>query len=234
MNRGIGREDISMAAPRMFRGSRSLCRIAILAGLAVLPAAVANAHPHVFVTAKEELIFSPGGLVIAVRHTWKFDDMYSAFITQGLGQPGQVLTKEQLAPLAKTNVESLAEFKFFTVVKAAGKEGEFDAPTDYWNEQGSDKLVTLHFTLPLKTPASASRVLTLLVYDPTYFVAFTLDDKNPISMVSAPNGCSSSISKPQPLDVKDNQKLSESFFTNMSPGSDFGVKLAERAIVACP
>ncbi len=212
----------------------SLLWTAILSALICLPPVMASAHPHVFVTAKEELIFSPDGLVSAVRHTWKFDDMYSAFIIQGLGPAGQVLTKEQLAPLAKTNVESLAEFKFFTVVKAGGKESEFDEPIDYWSEEGNDKLVTLHFTLPLKTPASASRVFTLLVYDPTYFVAFSLDETAPIGLVSAPSGCSSSISKPKPLDTGDNQKLSESFFTNMSPGSDFGVKLAERAIVACP
>ena len=212
----------------------SLLRSAILAGLSCLGPATAMAHPHVFVTAKEELIFSPEGLVTAVRHTWKFDEMYSAFIVQGLGPPGQVLTREQLAPLAKTNVESLADFKYFTVVKAGGKEDEVDAPIDYWSEEGNDKLVTLHFTLPLKTPASASRVFTLLVYDPTYFVAFTLDDKDPIALVSAPSGCPSSISKPKPLDATDTQKLSESFFTNMSPGTDFGVKLAERAIVACP
>ena len=40
--------------------------------------------------------------------------------------------------------------------------------------------------------------------------------------------------KPKALDPSDTQKLNESFFTNMSPGQDFGIKLAERAIVACP
>ena len=40
--------------------------------------------------------------------------------------------------------------------------------------------------------------------------------------------------RPKPLEASDSQKLSESYFTNMSPGMDFGIKLASRVIVACP
>jgi ABC-type uncharacterized transport system substrate-binding protein len=205
-----------------------------LATLASLPALPADAHPHVFVTATEEVLFGPNGQVTGIRHAWRFDDMYSSFVTQGLGPEGAILTKEQMAPVAKTNVESLAEFGYFTVVKSAGKASEFGAPVDYWLDESSDKLVTLHFTLPLKTPASAKTVLSLAVYDPTYFVSFSLAERDPVTLSAAPSGCSSSVSKPKALDATDNQKLSESFFSNMSPGIDFGIKLAERAIIACP
>ena len=208
---------------------------AVLFGLVALCASMpAKAHPHVFITAKAEILFGPKGLITGVRHSWKFDDMYSAFIIQGIGNPGEALSKEQLAPLAKTNVESLSEFKYFTVVKVAGKPTVFGDPIDYWNEQGADKAITLHFTLPLKEPMTGAKLLILLVYDPTYFVAFSLDDKEPVTLTSPPNGCSTSISKPKDLDPGDKQKLSESFFTNLSPGTDFGLKLAARAIVACP
>ena len=206
----------------------------LFAVLLLFPAARAEAHPHVFVTATEEVLFDPAGRVTGIRHSWKFDDMYSAFMVQGLGTEGAILTREQLAPLAKTNVESLNEFAYFTSVKAAGKVSLFADPVDYWIEEGSDKLLTLHFTLPLKSPASAKTVLSLAIYDPTYFVAFSLSDKDPIKLDAAPSGCSASVSKPKPLDATDSQKLSESFFTNMSPGTDFGIKLAERAIIACP
>jgi len=132
----------------------SRLRTAVFAVLATLPAAAAQAHPHVFVTAKEEVLFGPNGQVTGVRHAWTFDDMYSAFVIQGVGPEGQVLTREQLAPLAKTNVESLAEFSYFTIVKSSGKQSEFGDPADYWLEEGADKIMTLHFTLPLKAPAS--------------------------------------------------------------------------------
>lgn len=197
-------------------------------------AGAAEAHPHVFVTAKEQVIFGPDGKAVGIRAAWTFDDMYSSFVTQGLGTPDQILTSEQMAPLAKTNVDSLAEFGYFTVAKAGGHQLEFAPPTDYSLQESQDKLVTLFFTLPLKTPVKAKPALTVSVYDPTYFVSFGLDEKAPVSFASAPSGCSSSVIKPRPLDASDNQKLSESFFANMSPGQDFGIKLASKVIVACP
>ena len=207
----------------------------VLAAAACLGSAtVAEAHPHVFVVAKEQVIFGPDGKVSGIRAAWTFDDMYSSFLVQGIGSPDQMLTSEQLAPLAKTNVESLAEFGYFTVAKVSGKQLEFKEPVDYALEEGPDKLLTLVFTLPLKRPVAAAPAFSLSVYDPTYFVSFEFADKDPIGLASAPPGCSSSIAKPRPLDAGDNQKLSEAFFTNMSPGTDFGIKLASRAIVACP
>ncbi len=214
---------------------RSSLSRALLPALALIAAGgAASAHPHVFVTARQVILFAPDGRVSGIRAAWTFDDMYSSFVTQGIGSPDQILTPAQLAPLAKTNVDSLAEFGYFTVVKAAGKALEFDAPVDYSLDESPDKLVTLHFTLPLKAPAEANRALTLQVYDPTYFVDFEFADKDPIVMQNAPSGCSTNVVKPRPLDSGDNQKLSEAFFTNMSPGMDFGIKMASRVVVACP
>ncbi len=206
--------------------------LAALLGLTT--AQPASAHPHVFVVAKEAVVFAPDGRVTGIRAAWTFDDMYSSFAIQGLGPPDQILTSEQLAPLAKTNVESLAEFGYFTVAKMAGKALEFGAPIDYSLDETPDKLVTLHFTLPLAEPAPANKAMTLQVYDPTYFVSFDFDDKAPVALQGAPAGCSTSVSKPRALDSGDTQKLSEAFFTNMSPGMDFGIKMASRIVVACP
>ncbi len=194
----------------------------------------ALAHPHVFVTAKESLVFAPDGRISAIKATWTFDDMYSSFAIQGLGDPDKILTRDELAPLAKTNVDSLAEFGWFTVGKTGGKAVLFNDPVDYWLEEGQDKLITLHFTLPLKVPTRTGSFFSLQVYDPTYFVAFDYDPKTPVTLVDAPTGCSVSVAKPASLDSTDSQKLSEAFFTNMSPGMDFGIKLAPRAIIACP
>ena len=45
---------------------------------------VAQAHPHVWATIQTELIFARDGAVTGVRHSWTFDDMYSAFATTGI------------------------------------------------------------------------------------------------------------------------------------------------------
>lgn len=194
----------------------------------------AQAHPHVWVTAHEDVIFQPDGKIAAIRNSWVFDDMYSAFAVQGLAKDGQLATKEQLAPLAKTNVESLAEFGYFTFAKNAGQNVDFGLPRDYSLEERPDKLVVLTFTVPLKEPLDPGKAFTFSVYDPTFFVDFSLAKTDPVALVSAPKGCSIGVLGANPLDVDDAKKLSEAFYQNLSPGANFGMKLADRVIVACP
>ncbi|WP_457795498.1 DUF1007 family protein [Methylocystis sp. S23] len=197
-------------------------------------AAPAQAHPHVWVAVRSEVVFGPDGKVTGVRHAWEFDEMYSAFAVQGLGKGGKPPTREELAPLAKTNVESLAEFDYFTYARQNNAKAAFKPPEDVYLEANDKKIVTLRFFLPLETPVTAKKPFSFQVYDPTYFVSFALEKKDPVKLASAPAGCSVSLMEPAPLVAADNQKLSEAFFQNMSPGADFGVKLATRAIVACP
>lgn len=194
----------------------------------------ALAHPHVWVAAREEVLFDAQGRVEAIRHIWTFDEMYSAFAVQGLGKDGQPPTREELAPLAKTNVESLAEFQYFTAVKTGPTYQEFGEPRDYSLEADAQKIVTLRFTLPLKTPISAHKPLTFMVYDPTYFVSIELEKKDPVILKNPPSGCSMSTIKPEPLSASDQSKMTESYLSGLAPGQDFGVKLAPRTLVACP
>jgi ABC-type uncharacterized transport system substrate-binding protein len=180
------------------------------------------------------VIFDAKGEIEAIRNAWTFDEMYSAFVTEGQSTDGQLLTKEELAPLAKTNVESLTEFDYFTYAKEARQNVEFGTPINYSLEQRQDKLVVLRFTLPLKTPASASKAFSFQVYDPTYFVDFEMDQQDPVTLAGAPKGCSVNVLGANPLETADAKKLSESFFSGLSPGFNFGIKLASRIIVACP
>jgi len=180
------------------------------------------------------VIFDAGGKVAAIRHVWVFDDMYSAFATQGLGKDGAPLTPEDLAPLAKTNVESLVDFDYFTRARAGNAKIAFATPIDYGLVENEQKRVVLTFTLPLKSPASAATAFTFQVYDPSYFVAFSLDRQDPVDLVNAPPGCTAKVLGSDPLSQSESQKLSESFFSGLSPGDDFGIRLASRVIVACP
>src|ERR1051325_4838150 len=125
---------ISSARTRRFDAGRPMTArhfclfFAMLAGLATA-AGPASAHPHVWVTVKSEIVYAPDGSITGVRHAWTFDDMFSIFATQGLEskKKGQ-FTREELAPLAKVNVESLKEYDFFTYAKADGKSVEFKEP----------------------------------------------------------------------------------------------------------
>ena len=145
-----------------------LLRCLALAALAFCLAAPAYAHPHVWVTMKSELVYAPDGSVTGVRHAWTFDDMFSVFATQGLESKEKgKFTREELAPLAQVNVKSLKEYDYFTIAHANGKKAELNPPVDYWLEF-TDGLLTLHFTLPFKTPVKAQG-LEVEMYDPTWF-----------------------------------------------------------------
>ncbi len=208
---------------------------ALLCCLAALLGAVraAQAHPHVWVTMTSELVFAPDGSVTGVRHAWAFDDMFSAFATQGIEtkQKG-VFTREDLAPLAQVNVDSLKDFDYFTYAKAKGKKAEFDGPTDYWLDY-KDEVLTLHFTLPFKAPVKTQR-LDVEVYDPTYFVDFTMAEKDPIKLVNAPGQCKLTVVRPTDTNVASNAPINEQFFNSLDAGSNFGAQFANKISVACP
>lgn len=207
----------------------AFCAAAMAAGLA----GEAQAHPHVFVSARAEILYAPDGSVKALRHVWSFDEAYSAYITQGLDKNGDgKLSADELAELAKVNMESLPEVGFFTVAKANGKAQEFAEPSDA-GLVFENKILTLRYTLPLKAPAAASRSFGIEIGDPTYFVAFDIVDA-PDAVVArdAPKGCIVRVARPPKLAADVQQKLAQEDITATPDMSGFQV--TTRALVACP
>jgi ABC-type uncharacterized transport system substrate-binding protein len=209
-------------------------KYAAAVGLA-LASCPAMAHPHVWVEAQEKVLFNPAGEVTGIRAAWVFDEMYSAFAVQGLEKDGQLASAKDLEPLAKTNVESLAEFDYFTYAKIGGVKVKFGKPIDYTLEERADKRVVLHFTLPVAQPIAIKRFMSFQVYDPTYFVDFELAPKDPVELAQPPSGCSQSVLGANPLVIADGKKLAQGFDSGLAPPSDdFAMKMASRVIVACP
>lgn len=204
---------------------RSLATAAFIAA----GVSIALSHPHVVVTGKSELVFGKDGMISAVRYAWTFDEFFSEFATQGMDKNKDgVLSRDELAELAKVNVESLKEFEYFTVGKSGPGKLEFGEPTDYWLEH-KDKLLTLYFTLPVKS-GSQKGGMSIDMFDPTYFVAFNLDEKNPVKLIGAPANCSFEVKRPAQVS---GPAQSESFFNSLSAASEYGSQFANRVIVTC-
>jgi ABC-type uncharacterized transport system substrate-binding protein len=201
----------------------------------VLAAGAASAHPHVWVTMKSAVVYGPDGAITGVRHSWTFDDMYSAFAVQGLESKKKgEFTTEELKPLAQVNVESLKEYDFFTFAKANGKDVTFVDPVDYHLEfNAKDTVLTLHFVLPLKTPVK-SKTINLAVFDPTYFVDFALAEKDPVSLEKAPPGCQLSVAKPQEMTADMARKLAEIPPDQQIPDNSYGEAFSNKISVTCP
>jgi nickel/cobalt exporter len=197
----------------------------------LIASAPAAAHPHVWITAWAEIVYAADGSATAVRHTWTFDDMYSAFATQDLPSKEKgKFTREELADLAQVNMDSLKDYEYFTFVTADGKKLVFAGPTDYWLEY-KDSVLTLRFTLPLAAPARAAK-LNVEIYDPEYFVDFTFAQKDPVRLAGAPEQCKLTVLRPSEASTPGAQRIPDALA--QQPGANFGVQFASRIFVECP
>jgi ABC-type uncharacterized transport system substrate-binding protein len=161
----------------------------------------ANAHPHILIDARTELLFNPQGQVVGVNNIWDFDDAFSAYAIQGYDSKGDGKpTREDLQPFAEINLNSLKEYGYFTRMKVDGVNIGFAHPKNYFDIFANEKL-TLTFTLPLAKPLDIrGKTLQLEVYDPTYFAAITFAQHDPVKLVGASAGCESFVHRPEPLD----------------------------------
>ncbi|HEY4141673.1 MAG TPA: DUF1007 family protein [Pseudolabrys sp.] len=195
---------------------------------------VAYAHPHVWVIMKSEVLYAPDGTVTGVRHAWSFDDMFSTFATQGLDakEKGK-FTREELAPLAKVNIESLKEYDYFTYATADGvKVPMADPLPDFWLDY-QDQVLTLNFTVPLKKPVKA-KLFKVDIYDPTIFVDFEFDKKTPAHLVGAPSGCKLDVVLPRELTFAESKALAQIPADETNTSMAFGAQLANKILVNCP
>ena len=204
---------------------------AFFLGLAIV--APAHAHPHVWVTMHTDLVYAPDGSITGIRHAWSFDDMFSTFATQGLDSKEKgKFTREELAPLAKVNVESLKEFDYFTYAIADGKKTELTDPApDYWLDY-KDQVLTLNFTLPFKKPVKAKE-LKIEIYDPTIFVDFSFEKTNPAKLVGAPK-CKLDVHLPREMTFAEGKKLSEIPADQKNTTMAWGAQFANKLVVTCP
>ncbi|MGY6643912.1 MAG: DUF1007 family protein [Salinarimonas sp.] len=208
-----------------------LALFTVVIALATKPA---RAHPHVWVTAHAEILYDESQRVAGLRHIWTFDEFYSAWAVQGLEEDYGEVGPAQLRELAEINATSLVEFGYFTQARIDGDDRAFAPPVDY-DMVYEDGQLTLSFTLPLSEPAQPRTALVMEIYDPTFFVSFTIDKGDEaVRLVGGPQGCAKTITRPSSSEIEETASLSEAFFATLSAASDFGEQFANRALIACP
>jgi ABC-type uncharacterized transport system substrate-binding protein len=216
------------------RATNILAAIALAAGLAG-SASPALAHPHVWVTASATVLYAHNAIT-GLQQAWTFDEFYTQQAIEGLDKNGDgKYDRQELQELAQVNIDGLKEFAYFTNAKLGADDLRFKPPVDYWLEYTNQKILTLHFTLPLEKPVPADATgFAFSVSDPSYFIAFDLAKENPVKLgPGAPPGCAATISDPSEDDA-DSQKLNQAFSNalgNNNGASGFG--MAKSVAVHC-
>ena len=204
----------------------------------VLPAGIAFAHPHVWVTMETEVVLSPDKEITGFRHTWTFDEGYTNFAIDGLDTNGDgIYSEEELKPLAETNIEALKEFEYFTFAFMGETKLPTKAPVDY-RLNYKDKLLTLTFTLPLEKPVPYEKIkdFSFAVYDPGMYVSLTFTGKTPVRIASAkPVACAARVGDRDTAKAKAKAKETTlaQLGENIDPASNLGYQYAERVTIQC-
>jgi len=189
------------------------------------------------VTVRSEILLNPDRQITGVRHAWTFDQFYTAMAMQGVDTNGDgILSKEELKPVVESMVDSLKPFDYFTYVHFAGvdKVLPLKAPERYSLDYDGNVL-TLHFTLLLEEPVDASsQNVEVDVYDPSFYVAFGFAKDEPVKMAgTSAQGCGADIKQPDPAAEESTKALSEDFFRQLGPSSNFGAQFAQTVTVKC-
>lgn len=214
----------------------SMSRAMLAAAALVAGSLPALSHPHMFVEARTTVLYQ-GGKFAGLEHRWTFDEFYTATAIEGLdANKDGVYDRQELAELAKVNIEGLKEFAYFTYPKVAGKEIKFGEVKDYYLEH-KDGALTLVFTLPFEAPVAAeARDFEFAVADPTFFIAFDWAKTDAVRLSEgAPKTCSIRIgpettSQPKPAEKSEDEALRGAF------SQQFGSAVSEdrTAHASCP
>jgi ABC-type uncharacterized transport system substrate-binding protein len=195
---------------------------------------VAQAHPHVWVTFKSELLYAADGTLTGIHHLWSFDDMFSAFATQGIAQKEKAkFSREELAGLAETNISSLKEFDYFTFITADGQKVPLTDPVkgDYWLDY-KEGVLTLNFVLPLKQSVKAKELI-VEVYDPSIFIDFAFAKEGAVKFVHKPADCGGTFESPRELTFQEQKALAQIPADQKNTTMAWGAQFANKIKVTC-
>ena len=114
----------------------------------------------------------------ALRHLWRFDDLFSSTVMMEFDKNSDLkLDDAELKDVADTVSSSLAEYKYFQLVTADGKDVAMKPPPHLMANFDNDQLIILFEIRSRRSRSSSAGKIDFGVYDPTFYTAidFTED-----------------------------------------------------------
>lgn len=150
----------------------------VTASLLAVPPLTANAHPHVYIDAGLQLVYDGQGQLTGVKVEWAYDELYSLLIVEDLGldQDGDgVLPPDERAALQGFDTDWEPGFDGRLYLLVDGQRLELLPPKDFDADYRDGRVLSRHIR-PLAQPLAGDKPLTLQVYDPEFYVDFTIPD----------------------------------------------------------
>ncbi|MCT7377542.1 DUF1007 family protein [Chelativorans sp. EGI FJ00035] len=207
-----------------------------MGAVAVLSAASAPAlaHPHVFAEARLDITVSEDSKVEALRHVWRFDDLFSSTVLVEFDQNQDLeLDADELKEVANVVHESLAEFDYFQIVTADGRDVAMQPPEKLIADFTDQQLIILFESRP-KEPLELEGKLDFGVYDPTFYTAIDFTEDSYMAVENLPQGCSREVIRPDPDEAiaQNQQTLTDAFF-NEPGGNNLSKIFATKLEIQC-
>ena len=206
--------------------------VALAAALAMTQPA--SAHPHVFAEASLEVAVGADGSVASLRHVWRFDDLFSSTVLLEFDKNADLqLDTSELEEVGSVIHASLAEFGYFQLVTANGKDVEMQAPERIMANFEDNQLIVLFESHPAE-PLALDTDLTFGVYDPTFYTALDFYEDDHMVVSDLPAGCSREVVRPDPDEAiaQNQQSLTDAFFDDPG-GNDLNKIFATRLELHC-
>lgn len=209
-------------------------RIAAAAAALALYPVEAPAHPHVFAEASLEVTVAADGTIESLGHVWRFDDLFSSTVLMEFdANQDLALDEAELGEVASTVHASLAEYDYFQIVTADGRDVAMRAPDRLIATFEDEQLVIMFQSRPQEPLRLAGRI-GLGVYDPTFYTAIDFVEDDMMTVNDLPAGCRRSVVRPDPDEAlaQNQQTLTEAFF-NDPAGTDYSSIFAIRLELDC-
>ena len=224
--------------PRDPMGRQRLLIILLAAAVLAGFARAAAAHPHVWATVRSEILFGPDHRITGVRHAWTFDEFYTAMAVEGLDvNKDGVYSKEERCSRWRRSMSSRSRTSTISPSCISARTRSRCRSRSRWIIRSNTTRPCSPCTspLPLETPLDPkAQQVSVDVYDPSFFVAFGFATDAPVKISGTPApGCAAEVEKPDPEGEADAKALSEAFFSQLGPNSNFGSQFAQTAIVKC-
>lgn len=191
----------------------------------------AEAHPHMWIDLKSEIIIQDQTLVSAIYQEWLFDDFFSASLIEEASQNPKG-REVGIKAVVEEILDNLEPHDYFTLINVNGKKISSN-PIKSFEVDVRENRVWVSFSLPISKEVDiTAQSLAYSVFDPTFYIEMLHFEGETVSFTGdVPTSCSTKIDQPNPS--TEAVLLSRSPDLDKVPNQSIGRLFAETVVVNC-